>query len=99
MTRSPSFTPDSAIILVLSNPSNVTTSTATTYSAIPGGMYVWVLHVVSFITVPISIHLSFVGYPDAASAELPLPFWVEVGSAISDKFDEILPYLSLKRRM
>ena len=99
LTRSPSHILGSSVISVLSTPFNVAASTTTTSSAVPGGMSLCVIPVVSVITVPIPILLSYIVSLSDVSVEILLPWWFKGGPAISDESDEIPMYLSPQRHM
>ena len=100
LMKFPLHTPNSAVISILSTPSDMTTSTKTTFIAVLGVISVWVLPVVSVSAIPITtIWLSSVESPVASYIELLLPCWVKFDPAITDGSDEILPYLPPKMQV
>ena len=99
VTWATSLTSNSDVISVLYPPSNVAASTKTTSSAVSVSLFIWVLIVVSVPPVPVPIFLSSIGSLVADYIEVYLSWWVVGGPAIPDEYDDIIPYLSLQRRV
>ena len=96
VTTTPPHTSASAVVPVLSSPTNVTASPHTTSYAAPVILFVWVLPV-SIPFVP--FRLSSIGSPISASVKLSFPRKVKVDPANPEVADHVPPTISLQGRV
>ena len=95
VATTPPHTSASAVVPVLSSPTNVTASPHTTSYAAPVILFVWVLPVsITFVTFP----LSSIGSPISASVKLSFPQKVEVDPANTEVADHVLQTMYLQER-